>query len=118
MSEAGSSKKHCGQRGVRGLYNLGQSCYMNVILQMLLHNPLMSSFFLGDGHRGRECEHADCTACAFEEAFSEFYTSEKTEAFGAVNLLLNSWKTGPVSPLWKLRLHDSALCLPISEYSH
>lgn len=95
--KSNATKRPCAKEGVRGLFNLGQTCYLNVILQTLLHDPLLNTYFLGNGHRTHECTVPDCIGCAVAEAFADFNSPEKSEGFAALNLLLASWKASPVS---------------------
>lgn len=75
---------------------MGNTCFMSVVIQSLLHNPLIRSFYLSNGHRREDCEQEFCVSCALDEIFTEFYSLEKTEGFGAVPMLMNSWKTAEV----------------------
>lgn len=41
---------------LRGFCNMGATCFMSVIFQALIHNPLVRNFFLAGGHeRGVKC---------------------------------------------------------------
>ena len=119
-----SSQQKCGQEGVRGLFNLGETCYMNAILQMMIHNQLLSSYFLGNGHPVHTCsvaakmdartnggledededdegtakaDYQPCIGCGVSEVFAESRKWEMTRPMEAVNLLFASWKAIPVS---------------------
>lgn len=61
----------------RGLRNMGATCYMNVIIQAFLHNPLLRNYFLSDRHNPSLCNGAKtCLACEMDKIFAEFYSSD------------------------------------------
>ena len=118
---ANTSQRPCGREGVRGLFNLGETCYMNAVLQMMIHNPVLASYFLGMGHPVHLCpiskepekknesdsedddgseDKADqkaCVACGMTEVFSDATMADQPLPTHAVNLLFASWKNIPVS---------------------
>lgn len=69
---------------------------MSVILQCLIHNPFIKAFYLGEGHTSKDCDRESCTSCALDEIFTEYYSLEKTEGYGAVSMLLGSWSGAQV----------------------
>lgn len=68
--------------GVRppvGLFNLGNSCYMNSVLQAFLNAPPLRNYFLADEHR-HNCQKenkTECLACAIDRLMCDScFTSE------------------------------------------
>lgn len=57
--------------GRRGLLNLGQTCFLNVVLQCFIHNPLLRNYFLSDKHNSKLYEHPVCTCCEMDRLFAE-----------------------------------------------
>ena len=56
----------------RGLRNMGATCFLNVILQSFLHNPLLRNHFLSDRHNAALCAAGrDCLACEMDKLFKE-----------------------------------------------
>ena len=117
---ANTSTRPCGREGVRGLFNLGETCYMNAVLQMMVHNPLLASYFLGMGHPVHLCpisnqadikndsdsddddddkekEQKACVACGMTEVFSDTLQADQSLPAHAVPLLFASWKNIPVN---------------------
>lgn len=77
----------CRATGVRGIYNMGATCYMNVILQPLAHNPMIRNWYLSDGHQASECQKKNCVGCSMDDMFQEFYASDLTTGYSASNIL-------------------------------
>uniref|UniRef100_A0A914DHB0 Ubiquitin carboxyl-terminal hydrolase n=2 Tax=Acrobeloides nanus TaxID=290746 RepID=A0A914DHB0_9BILA len=70
-----------GTRGLRGLINLGNTCFMNCIIQTMMHIPMLRDYFLSDQHNCRyqssDDEDNQCLMCEISHIFQEFYSGEK-----------------------------------------
>jgi len=75
--------------GLRGLINLGNTCFMSCIVQTLVHTPLLRDYFLSDRHlclfdsggnnsgNGSDTVEKQCIVCEMARLFQEFYSGAK-----------------------------------------
>lgn len=75
-------------QGLKGFYNMGATCYMAVILQSLIHNPIVNQFFLSGGHDNSLCSKSNCVQCCVDHIFCEFFGGDTVESCGLAELLL------------------------------
>lgn len=89
--------------GLRGLINLGSTCYMNCIVQALMHTPLLRDYFLTEHHYCKWVQGA-CLVCAVSKLFQEFYNGDKAP-LALHDLLHLTWTQAP--HLCGFKQHDA-----------
>jgi ubiquitin carboxyl-terminal hydrolase 22/27/51 len=83
----------CRAIGIRGIYNMGVSCFMSCILQSLIHNPFIRNYFLGENHVKSECNKPDdCISCSLDEMFTDLYSKDDSHGYPAYPTLLACWQ--------------------------
>lgn len=63
--------------GLRGLMNLGSTCFMNCIVQALIHTPLLRDYFFAERHECTLKMSTKCLVCEMSRVFQEFYSGTR-----------------------------------------
>ncbi|CAL8069367.1 unnamed protein product [Calicophoron daubneyi] len=80
-----------GNLPTRGLINMGNTCFLNVVIQALTHTPVLRDYLLADLHRcDSPARSRNCLACEMIRVTQEIYSPAITP-FVPSNLLYSIW---------------------------
>lgn len=87
---------------MRGLINMGNTCFLNVVIQALTHTPVLRDYLLADLHRcSSPTRSRNCLACEMVRITQEVYICIFTRIIHCLNKYL----------VWLFETLDKKHCL-------
>lgn len=59
---------------IKGFGNLGNTCYINSLLSILIYSDEFKNYFLGNKHCISSCWEENCILCGFKEIYTDLYS--------------------------------------------
>ncbi|VDO26601.1 unnamed protein product [Heligmosomoides polygyrus] len=81
---------------LRGLLNMGSTCYMNSVLQALVHTPVLRDYFLSDQHC---CQRppGTCLMCTMHQLMQDFHRGDSADPVAPSDVLHIVWEQSQMS---------------------
>ncbi|XP_066901850.1 ubiquitin carboxyl-terminal hydrolase 22 [Halyomorpha halys] len=78
--------------GMKGIINLGNTCFMNCIVQAFLHTPMLRDYFFSDKHKCVAKKSTECLFCLLSRIYQRYYADDDSTTLSLHEILCLVWK--------------------------